>query len=225
VSGHRPELWDPLTTEQRPLPDFSQTDGRTTIPLEFAANQSFFVIFRSTTENKKIAGNNFPRWSRSIEIPGPWKVRFESSRGAPEQTAFETLIDWTKHADPGIQHFSGVATYTTRFEWNPPSEEAEKRPLVLDLGRVEVMAQVRLNGRDLGVVWTLPFRADATPALKQGTNTLEIRVANLWPNRLIADSGLPQDQQITRTTWNPFTKDAPLLPSGLLGPVSLLGRE
>jgi len=78
-----------------------------------------------------------------------------------------------------------------------------------------------LNGRDLGVVWTAPFHLDATEALKAGVNTLEIRVANLWPNRLIGDAALPSEQRVTWTTWNPFAKDAPLIESGLLGPVTL----
>jgi hypothetical protein len=225
VTGKRPQLWDPITTERRPLPEFSEQNGRLMVPMEFAPNQSFFVIFRNAADTKQTPGGNFPRWSQLSKIAGPLEVRFEPKRGAPDRATFETLIDWTKHVEQGIRNFSGVATYTAQLEWNPPSDAAAKRPIFLDLGRVEVMAQVKLNGRDLGIVWTPPLRVDATAALKPGANTLEIRVANLWPNRLIADSGLPQDQRITSTTWNPFAKDAPLLPSGLLGPVSLLGRE
>lgn len=167
---------------------------------------------------------NFPRWTQLSEIPGPWEVRFESNRGAPEQATFIKLTDWTSHSDPGIRNFSGVATYSTQFEWKP-SDATIKRPVVLDLGRVEVIAQVILNGHDLGIVWTPPLQIDATTALKHGANILEIRVANLWPNRLIADSALPQDQRITQTTWNPFSTATPLLPSGLLGPVTLEGRQ
>ncbi len=225
VTGKRPELWDPITTERRLLPEFAEQNGRLMVPVEFAPNQSFFVVFRNAADTKQTPGGNFPRWTRGAEIAGPWEVRFEPKRGAPEQATFATVIDWTKRDEQGIRNFSGVATYTTQFKWNPASDVTTKRAVFLDLGRVEVMAQVKLNGRDLGVVWTPPLWVDATAALKPGANTLEIRVANLWPNRLIADSGLPQDQRITSTTWNPFAKDAPLLPSGLLGPVTLLGRE
>lgn len=87
------------------------------------------------------------------------------------------------------------------------------------------MASVKLNGRDLGVAWTTPFRVDATSALQPGANTLEIRVANLWPNRLIGDAALPADQRIAWTTWNPFPKETPLLPSGLMGPVRITSVE
>jgi hypothetical protein len=83
------------------------------------------------------------------------------------------------------------------------------------------MAGVRLNGHDLGAVWTAPFRVEVTSALQPGPNSLEVRVANLWPNRLIGDAALPAAQQVAWTTWNPFKKDSPLLPSGLLGPVRI----
>ncbi|NLH16470.1 MAG: hypothetical protein GX455_07825 [Phycisphaerae bacterium] len=224
VTGKQPQLWNPITTERRPLPEFVEKDGRTMIPLEFAANQSFFVMFQRAADTSQIPGCNFPQWNQIAKIAGPWEVRFEPNRGAPRQATFLSLIDWTKHADAGIRHFSGAATYSTQFDWKP-TDAAAKQPVVLDLGRVEVMAQVKLNGRDLGIVWTPPLQIDATTALKYGANILEIRVANLWPNRLIADSALSQDQRITQTTWNPFSTVTPLLPSGLLGPVTLLGRQ
>jgi hypothetical protein len=115
-----------------------------------------------------------------------------------------------------VRHFSGIATYRTQFDWTP----RESR-LFLELGKVRVLAEVRLNGRDLGPVWTAPFRVEVTGTLRPGPNLLEIRVANLWPNRLIGDAALPPAQRVAWTTWNPFQKEAPLLPSGLLGPVRI----
>ncbi len=225
VTGKQPHLWNPITVERRLLPEFVEQNGRTIIPIEFAANQSFFVIFRKGEDKKPIAGTNFPQWTQLSEIPGPWEVRFEPNHGSPEQATFDTLIDWANHTRLEIRHFSGVATYTAQFTCNPLPEDKSNQRVYLDLGRVEVMAQIQLNGRDLGIVWTPPMRVEATAALKTGMNILEIRVANLWPNRLIADSALPQDKRITRTTWNPFSSATPLLPSGLLGPVTLLGRQ
>jgi hypothetical protein len=107
----------------------------------------------------------------------------------------------------------------------PDTRENRNR---LDLGTVEVMAQVILNGRDLGILWRPPYRVDVTDALKPGSNTLEIRVANLWPNRMIGDAALPETQRLTWSSWQPFSKDMPLLKSGLLGPVKLesaVGRD
>ncbi len=154
------------------------------------------------------------------EVNGPWEVAFEPKRGAPERVRFDTLRDWSKESNPGVKYFSGIATYRTQFDWQP----RHSRPF-LELGQVEVMAGVTLNGRDLGPVWTAPFRVEVTGALKPGPNLLEIRVANLWPNRLIGDAALPPDQRVAWTNWNPFKKDSPLLPSGLLGPVRLAAEE
>ncbi len=93
--------------------------------------------------------------------------------------------------------------------------------LWLDLGVVKNLARVKLNGQDLGVLWKPPFRLDISSIAKAGANSLEIKVTNLWPNRLIADSKLPEKDRITWTTFNPYKPDSPLLDSGLLGPVML----
>ena len=166
------------------------------------------------------AATNFPDLREVELVKGPWEVTFEPNRGAPEKATFDHLLDWTKSADNGVRHFSGIAKYKTRFNWQPLAPPGlESRRVSLDLGEVRVMASVHINGQDVGTVWTAPWRIDATRALKTGMNDLEIRVANLWPNRLIGDVALPVGQRVTWTTWNPFTPDSPLLPSGLLGPV------
>lgn len=94
--------------------------------------------------------------------------------------------------------------------------------LVLDLGNVRQLTEVRLNGKNLGVLWTMPFRVDVTEALKQKDNTLEIEVVNFWPNRIIGDDSLPAEQRLTRTNIRKLTKDTPLEESGLLGPVRIM---
>ncbi|MBE7502411.1 MAG: hypothetical protein HS113_19425 [Verrucomicrobiales bacterium] len=264
VSGKQPELWDALTGTQRALPQYVERNGRVTVPLRFAPHQSWFVVFREPVKSTPPEDHNFAERSRVADLTGPWEVHFQPGRGAPERLATDSLFDWAQHPEPGVRHFSGLATYRTEFEWKPVGEgrsskgesrsskderrsskdegrsskdegrsskdegrsskdegRSSKSRVFLDLGRVEVMAQVRLNERDLGVVWTAPWAVDVTEALKPGVNRLEVTVANLWPNRLIGDAALPADQRVTWTTWNPFTKDAPLLPSGLLGPVTL----
>jgi hypothetical protein len=95
----------------------------------------------------------------------------------------------------------------------------------LDLGVVHSLARIRLNGHDLGVVWCAPWRVEITRYLEATENELEIEVANLWPNRLIGDSALPEEERVSWTTWSPYTPESPLLPSGLIGPVQIMAEE
>jgi hypothetical protein len=234
VSGKVPELWDPLTGQTRDLPEFTSHDGRTTVPMRFEPAQSFFVIFRKpATEKgadlairKEVApatgSRNFPAAIRLAELSGPWKVAFDPKWGGPENVTFETLEDWSKRREDGVRFYSGKAIYRKTFD--APSLLGGER-IYLDLGTVKNLAQVRLNGQDLGVVWCAPWRVDITGAVKARDNQLEIAVANLWPNRLIGDQALPTDKRLTWTTWNPFKKDSPLLESGLLGPVTVVTEE
>lgn len=177
------------------------------------------------------------------ELPGPWNVRFAEG-GGPARVSFEKLISWSEHADPGVKYYSGAATYRTVFTWTPPEKPASR--ILLDLGDVEVMAEATLNGKALGILWKKPYRADVTDALQPGENRLEVKVVNLWPNRMIGDEQLPEDSdrnangtlkgwpkwvqegkpsptgRQTFTSWRLWGKDSPLQPSGLLGPVRLL---
>jgi len=179
-----------------------------------------------------------------LDVRGPWDVAFPPNWGAPRHIRLERLVSWSDYADPGVRHFSGTATYRNVFAV-PPNTLGRARRIYLDLGNVQVMAQVRLNGRDLGVLWKRPYRVDVTSALRPGANVLEVRVTNLWPNRMIGDEELPEDSQrspngtlrswpdwvlrgkpsptgrYTFTTWRLWRKGSPLLESGLLGPVVL----
>lgn len=134
--------------------------------------------------------------------------------------SFDSLISWSDSPDAGVKYFSGTATYRKTFNadraWVQPGQR-----LLLDLGEVEVMARVKLNGQDLGILWKPPYRVEVTPALKPGANTLEISVVNLWPNRMIGDAMQPVEKRLTWCSWEPFTKDTPLLKSGLLGPMKI----
>ena len=221
VTGKMPELWDPVTGKSRPLPEFSAQGGRTAVRLRFEAEQSFFIVFREETRRAPSGGRNFADAKMLAEVAGPWKVAFDPKWGGPQEpVAFARLTDWSKQAEPGIRYYSGVATYSGKFEIAGLRSE-----IFLDLGKVEVMAAVRLNGRDLGTVWCAPWRVDISSAVKPGVNELEITVANLWSNRLIADAALPPEQRRTWTSRNPYKPDSTLQPSGLLGPVRLLAAE
>ena len=163
---------------------------------------------------------NFPTLKPLAEIAGPWKVSFDPKWGGPGSVVFETLEDWTKRPEPGIRYYSGTATYRKAFDL-PETSRGRNARIHLDLGRVKNLAAVRLNGKDLGVVWTAPWRVEITEAVKPTGNRLEIDVVNLWPNRLIGDAALPPEKRLTKTNVTTYKKDSPLLPSGLLGPVVL----
>ncbi len=223
VSGKQPELWDPLTGEIREAVAFTQQgDGRTRVPLELGPRGSLFVVFRkpiSLTKSGAKAGN-FPTYAHLMQLEGGWTVMFDPKWGGPQSAEFPELVDWTKRPEDGIKYYSGKATYAKIFELNP---EADGKPgIYLDLGELHNLAEVRLNGKNLGVLWTKPFRAEITDALKPGKNELEIDIVNLWPNRLIGDAGLPPEKRFTKTNVRSYTRNSPLLSSGLLGPVVLL---
>ena len=221
VRGKQPELWDPVTGAMRPLPQFHHRNGLTAVPMAFAPRQSLFVIFHEPAEAAG-SGANFPDLGTVIEIEGPWDVSFNPTWGGPEKVVFDTLVDWTRRREKGIRYYSGTAVYHKRFDL-PPS--ASGRRLYLDLGKVENVARVKINGQDCGVVWTAPWRVEVTGAVRQNGNALEIEVANLWPNRLIGDGLLEKEKRLTVTnvkTYHPKNnKPAALLPSGLLGPVTM----
>jgi hypothetical protein len=156
------------------------------------------------------------------EITGPWEVHFPPKWGAPSEITLDHLISLSDSPIAGVKYFSGTATYVKMFDWNPaPKQGNQKSEYWLDLGDVQVMAQVKLNGHELGILWKHPFRANVTGDLKPGQNTLEIRVADLWPNRMIGDAALPESERFTWSSYEPFTKDSSLPKSGLLGAVSI----
>ncbi len=241
VSGKMPELWDPVTGETGDLPEFHREEGRTVVPLEFAPKQSWFVVFqRPAGEAAAPTRQEFPRNVECLELTGPWEVTFDPRWGGPGTVVFQELQDWITRAEEGIKFYSGTATYRKTFD------APHAGVTYLDLGAVKNLAQVRLNGQDLGIVWTAPWRVNVGKALQEKGNRLEIEVVNLWPNRLIGDGALPKRDRLTKTNvrtyernlpasfpcwWNLDCEDrkktgapAQLLSSGLLGPVSLLSE-
>jgi hypothetical protein len=226
VSGKAPELWDPVSGVIRMAAAFTESGGRTTLPLRFAPYGSMFVIFRKSATQPALAAaqGNFPNFSSPQEITGPWTVQFDPKWGGPASVVFEQLVNWTQRPEEGIRHYSGTATYRKTFDL-PEALRGQGRRLTLDLGDVRNLAEVWLNGKNLGVLWALPFRVDVTDAIRPTGNSLEIEVVNFWPNRIIGDELLPAEKRVTRTNIRKLTKDTPLMDSGLLGTVRLLVEE
>ena len=182
--------------------------------------------------------------AKSAAVGGQWEVRFPTNAGAPERITLDALSSWSANRDPGVKYFSGTGTYHTALDM-PAALIAADRRIMLDLGRVEIMAEVILNGKNLGILWKTPYEVDVTNAVKPGANDLEIRVTNLWINRMIGDEQLPEDSKrygngtlkewpqwvldgkpsptgrFTFTDWRLWRKGDPLQDSGLLGPVVL----
>ncbi len=223
VAAMQPELWDPLTGQIRDLARFEARGSRTIVPMRFEPYQSFLVLFRRparATPGVDGAAENFPRFEALGQLGGRWRVSFDPKLGGPGEVAFDALEDWSQRPEQGIKYYSGIATYRRRFDL-PEQSSVGNRRILLDLGVVHNVARVRLNDRDLGVVWCAPWQIDVTDAVQKLGNHLEIDVANLWPNRLIGDQALPENERISWTTFQPYKADSPLLPSGLLGPVTL----
>lgn len=189
-----------------------------------------------STPNNTGGNQNFSAQSILTTLQGPWDVSFDPAWGGPAKITFEKLIDWTEHPDPGIKYYSGTAVYRQPFDL----PDKINGTIWIDLGNVKNMARLRINGKEAGTVWTAPWQLDITDYVRQTGNTLEIEVVNLWPNRLIGDEQRPDDGiqkgqwpewltngekrtsgRYTFTTFRHFSKDDPLLESGLLGPVTL----
>ncbi len=275
----QPEIWDAEHGTHLPAPIFQAAADGITVPITFEPWGSTFVLFRQPLPQKWVTAaapvnlelkngqvltsanavtldlsdgqkktEEFPALPPTQTIAGPWKVTFPDGRGAPAEATFPALISWPDAKDDGIKYYSGTGVYTTTFDVPAIGPVA-----ILDLGQVADIAEVSVNGQPVGILWKPPFRADITKLLKAGSNTLEVRVANRWINRLIGDESIPPDGYSYQTggskftvgkleklpewlydpskkverkrhsfsTWKHYDADSPLVPSGLLGPVTI----
>ena len=217
VTGKAPELWRAETGKTEAV-SYRIENGETIVPLTLHADESVHVVFRKVAAEPSRAIKQL----EPVEIgriSAPWQVAFQAGRGAPAATTMATLTPLDQSPEAGIKYFSGIATYkntlVTPRSWRPG------KPLWLDLGEAREVAEVLVNGKSAGYAWHAPYRVDIGSAVRPGRNTLEVRVANLWVNRLIGDAQ-PGAQKITWTAVPTYKADAPLRPSGLLGPVRII---
>lgn len=212
------EIWDPLTGSATFVQSV-QSNNHTEVSLDLPRAGSCFVVFRKTEKTAKIIENPDPvKQRKEIPLAMPWKLTFPSGWGAPSSIQVRELKAWK---DLDLAHeakaFSGTATYTTTFDAGKIKRNTR---FLLDLGRVEMIAAVSLNGKPIRTLWTPPYSIDLTDAVQSGTNTLTVEVTSSWFNRLVYDAGQPEDQRKTWTINGP-SKDAALRESGLIGPVIL----
>ena len=245
-----PELWHPNHGSRRILPVVDETDSGITVQLAFQPSEAYFLVFHDTAEDTN--SNDFPYVmtdkngsytyqtsnDRDIEyhvsdlpspvaIEGAWEVRFPHGWGAPDIVEFPELISWISADDDGIRHFSGIASYHKSFEL---TDEwfMENNVIQLDLGRVEEIAAVYLNGEYIETSWYAPHIIDISSAARIGPNHLVVNVANVLNNQLVMDAKRPFEHRklksnITKlpNAWmNPFAEQE-LLDSGLIGPVNV----
>ncbi|HEY3443692.1 MAG TPA: glycosyl hydrolase [Paludibaculum sp.] len=219
VTGKAPEIWHPDTGLVEPV-SYRIADGKTIAALRMEANDAYFVVFRK-------ASNATSRTAPSMTetqvgtLDGAWNVAFQPERGAPARITLDKLASWSESADKGVKYFSGTATYTKTVD--APADWFKTGAQVwLDLGDVKNLAEVSVNGKPLGILWRAPFRANVTGTLKAGANSLEIKVTNLWVNRIIGDKQPGEEKKYAYTSQRFHRPTTPLLPSGLLGPVKVV---
>jgi hypothetical protein len=212
-----------------------------------AASSSFATRAELIFASGKRESITIPSPPAPAPLLGPWQVSLDSPVDQKHSLSLPGLINLTSHTDPAVKYFSGTATYSQKFEI--PNL---KSPVHLDLGQVHDLARVTVNDRDLGVLWQPPFIIDISSALKTGENHLEIAVTNTWHNRLVGDEQFPADFEWGEdraekghamkaypewflknqprpeqgrkafVTWYYHRKDTPLIPAGLIGPVTLV---
>ncbi|MCK5277790.1 MAG: hypothetical protein KAK04_04615, partial [Cyclobacteriaceae bacterium] len=221
VHGLKPQLWDAVTGEIRPLNDYKEESGRTLVPLKMQPLQSWFIVFTNSGEESigKGTKTNFPDLTPLQTIDNAWTVDFlNKDIGLKDPVKFETLDDWAQSGNEKIKYYSGTTTYKTYFEVDNLPEMQE---LFINLGKVGVMAKVIVNSIDIGTSWIAPYRLNVTECLKEGKNTIEIEVVNLWRNRLLKDRQLPMEERYTWHLVDDIKDGEEPQPSGLIGPVRI----
>ncbi len=237
------ELWNPVTAEINLINTKRERNGLTAVKVRLDAYQSYFIVFFHGKKPVEKNGDNpsvFAETKTVQIIDGKWNVSFDTVWGGPAKVVFDNLTDWSKRSENGIRFYSGTAVYTKSFNLPDDISIKKEAQYYLDLGILKNLGRVKLNGHDLGVLWTAPWQVNITDLLKVKGNELEVIVSNLWINRLIGDELLPWDgvtdgkwpewllngtkrptKRYTFTTHRYYRKDDPLAESGLIGPVSI----
>ncbi len=228
VSEKQPELWDARNGEISEAKAFTQKNDLTNVPLTLEPYGAILVVFNNKIDKDKqgTVQRNYVDYKTVINITGEWTVNFDPKWGGPASVIFPELIDWTKHHDQGVKYYSGDAVYNKTFNVDFEPQNGKQYFLQLESVKDVGIAEVKINGKDKGILWTKPFRIEIGQELQKGENTLEIKVVNSWYNRVAGDQTFPNKKQYTKTNimlnhdfrGRPI-EDIPLEPSGLLGPV------
>ncbi|WP_108424475.1 glycosyl hydrolase [Flagellimonas amoyensis] len=219
VSGKKPQLWNAVTGEIRNLPEYRVDEDRTSVPLQFEIDESWFVVFVAEDGITQNQTKNFPEFKTIQTLDDPWALQFDKRAGPGKEVVLEKLMDLSSSDNDSIKYYSGSVTYKSNFQLEQlPTQEK----VFINLGDVGVMGKVKVNGVDLGTTWMAPFRlAVDVNNLKIGENSIEVTVANLWRNRLKGDMGLDEKDRSTWFLVSDVKEDEELPTSGLIGPVTI----
>lgn len=219
IAGLQPQLWDAVTGEIKELTEYNIADGRTNIPLKMEIDRSWFVVFTNDSNEciSKATTQNTPEYKTVQTVNSPWYIDFENKAIAPKPLTIKKLIDWSKSENDLLKYYSGKANYSTTFNYSKSTE----KEVYLDLGEVNVMATVSLNGKEIGTVWMSPYRLNITHALQEGENKLSIKVVNVWRNRLTGDKSLAKEARTTAVVFDKVEPEEAIVASGLVGPVTI----
>lgn len=191
TSFNNVEVWDAENGQRYCAQILKDSLGIKQVLLPFNASKSFFIVF-SERKNNLQSIQLKERRINEVTLLGKWDLYFPEGWGAPRKVEMECLKSWSDFEDEGIKYFSGTACYKKVINIESKMISVGK-PLILDLGRVEVIARVRLNGHNIGEAWRFPYRFDIREYVHVGKNDLEVDIVNLWPNRLIGDEQYPDD--------------------------------
>jgi len=218
VSGLKPQVWDPMDGSIRDV-EYTISDSRTEVILDMDPEDALFVVFDAKADKQSTVLPRQETISSSM-ITSPWKVSFQENRGAPKSIEMESLSSLSESDIDGVRYFSGTASYSNCFEVNEIPES-----LTLSLGEVSNIAEVFINGKSAGILWKQPYEVDITSLVHEGKNDLKVDVTNLWVNRLVGDAKSSPSDRITYTSFAFYNEYSSLIPSGLIGPVSLVSKE
>jgi len=221
ISGKIPKWYNPVTDKTTTLSNCKIENGRTIVSINLEANESGFVIFKEETKEVFAKGNGV-EFETVQTLDENWELQFDSEyKGPKEVLKINKLFDWSTSENDQIKYYSGTVIYEKEFIWKGKS----KNKFWLDLGTIANIAEVTINGINCGTIWTFPYRADISEALKKGKNNIEIKITNTWANRLIGDEKLPKEERLTWTTAPFRLQEGIVLKAGLLGPVTIVKEK
>ncbi len=229
-----PEIWDAETGLIQRKVEYTETGNGISMDVIMDPLGSRFVVFRDHSTGKNDAGlsydlqfglKNKTGMAETFDLTTDWDITFDPEMGAPKSYSMDQLTSWTDVADEGIRFHSGKATYEKEFTLpNDALSQGQEAFIVFE--DIQEMARVSINGQDCGIVWVPPYQARITPFLKEGTNRIKVEVINTWNNRIVGDMRNPDQEPFTNTNAKArFTKQSPLLKSGLLGSAEILFKN